>query len=119
MSEIAKVERKGKIATLYSPGYGAGWASWNKDYLPEIVFDADIVQFILSKSANGKGVNGLSISDRDELEKLAAKKYPDAYLGGLEQVRIEWVKKGTKFVISEYDGFESVDEYDPDEYLEA
>ena len=31
-----KVIRDGKVAVLYSPGYGAGWYSWNWNH-PECV----------------------------------------------------------------------------------
>lgn len=27
-----KVIRDGMVAVIYSPGYGAGWSSWNRDY---------------------------------------------------------------------------------------
>lgn len=42
MEEIKKVIRDGKVAILYSPGYGAGWYSWNSGvrqclFSPEIV----------------------------------------------------------------------------------
>ena len=28
---VEKLERDGKVAILYSPGYGAGWSTWNDD----------------------------------------------------------------------------------------
>ena len=30
---MKKVNENDEVAVLVSPGYGAGWYSWNKDYL--------------------------------------------------------------------------------------
>lgn len=94
MSE--KLIRDGKVAVLYSPGYGAGWLTWNDEY-PEMVFDKEIAELL---------------EDGDfspvKVEEICKAKYPDAYLGGAEQLKIEWLPQGTRFEISEYDGNESV-----------
>jgi hypothetical protein len=34
-----KVIRDGKVAVLYSPGYGAGWFSWHG--IEELLYDVD------------------------------------------------------------------------------
>jgi hypothetical protein len=34
---MEKVIRDGKVAVLYSPGYGAGWYSWNRDQVRDQV----------------------------------------------------------------------------------
>jgi acetyl-CoA acetyltransferase len=39
---MEKVIRDGKVAILYSPGFGAGWSTWNS-YSNEMIFDPDIV----------------------------------------------------------------------------
>jgi len=91
---MEKVVRDGKVAVLFSPGYGAGWYTWNQDN-PEIVFDPNIVHFV----------------ETQEFEKLEAYvdlKYPDLYLSGLGDLEIKWIPEGTEFRISEYDGNESV-----------
>lgn len=88
-----KLRRDGKVAVLYSPGYGAGWSTWC-DY-EGMVFDADIAKAVLA----GK---------HEDAGKIAAVKYPDAYLGGLSDLQVEWVKEGEQFEITEYDGSESV-----------
>ncbi len=90
-----KVERDGKIAVVYSPGFGAGWYTWNQEH-PEMIFDPAIVDFIENKKA-------------EELLAYAMLKWPDAYLGGIEDLRIYWVDKGTLFRINEYDGSETVE----------
>ena len=40
-----KVIRNAKIAVLVSPGYGAGWYSWNKSH-PECLFDPEVVAWV-------------------------------------------------------------------------
>ena len=85
----------GKVAVLYSPGYGAGWYTWNSDF-PQCVFQPEIVELILQ----GK---------REEAEKMAEELYGSGfYTGGASDLEVKWVEEGTQFEISEYDGNESV-----------
>lgn len=101
---MKKYIKDGKVAILYSPGYGAGWSSWNTQY-PELLFDSDIVQFVLDHPDMNKR--------EDEFTSLFQDKYPDAYFGGCRDLKIEWMFPGTQFRITEYDGFESI-EYNDD-----
>ena len=87
--------RGGKVAVLYSPGFGAGWYTWNLKH-PEIVFDPMIVDLI----ENG---------DLDKLQNYVTVRYPDIYAGGLSDLTIKWIPEGTLFRIHEYDGSESVE----------
>ena len=48
---VTKVIRDGKVAVLYSPGFGAGWSTWNS-HNPDLLFDSIIVDFVLNKSEN-------------------------------------------------------------------
>lgn len=90
-----KLERDGKVAVLYSPKYGAGWSTWNSEEAEALLFDADIATAILE--------------DNKELAlSIANTKYPNAYKGGLVDLTVAWVDKGTVFEIDEYDGYESV-----------
>ena len=85
-----KVIRDGMVAVLYSPGYGAGWHTWNEGV---DVFDAEMVA---------------AIDDKPTLYAIAKRKYPDAYDGELRDLKIFWVPQGARFEIHEYDGSESV-----------
>ncbi len=96
---LEKVRRDGKIAVVYSPGYGAGWFSWNTSH-PELLFHPDIVLPLLDES--------LSQDEREDKAKAAAKLlFPDAYISG-QRLRVEWVCEGDQVLIEEYDGTESV-----------
>ena len=41
---MEKVIRDGKVAVLYSPGYGAGWFSWHG--IEELLYDPVVVGMI-------------------------------------------------------------------------
>lgn len=90
-----KVVRDGMVAVLVSPGFGAGWYTWNKE-IPEVLFDPTLVDLVL---------NG---AESVELVAYADLKYPEAYTGGAEQLIVRWVPEGAQFRIDEYDGAESL-----------
>lgn len=94
--KITKIIKNGKVAVLYSPGYGAGWHFWNKR-CEECIFDGDIVNLVESGAS------------ADAIEKAALRKWPDGYWGGARDLKIAWLDKGALFRISEYDGFESIE----------
>lgn len=100
-----KVIRDGKVAVLYSADYGAGWFSWNPEHI-ELLFDPAIVELVESEQW-------------EELKVYVTLKYPDIYMGGLDDLRIEWVPKGTLFVIQEHDGNEWVELRDQINWIEA
>ena len=102
-----KFIRDGKVAVLYSPGYGAGWSTWNQEYGDELVFDPGLVDLVLA----GR--------DQEEIVVYATLKWPDACLLGLASLDVEWVPVGTKFQIGEYDGHESVNVFDEEDWFIA
>lgn len=93
-----KLERGNQVAVLYSPGFGAGWYSWNDD--EGLLFDREIVEAVLA-------------DDRKKAVKIAERKYPGGYFGGGENLAVAWVDKGSRFEIDEYDGRESVRVFGP------
>lgn len=100
-----KMRKDGNVAVLYSPGYGAGWFTWNSSH-PGLVFDREIVEAVLA-------------GDRDAAAEIAERKYPDGYFGGADDLKVMWLKEGSAFEITEYDGFESVHVIGDHEYLVA
>jgi hypothetical protein len=92
-----KVIRDGKVAVLYSPGFGAGWSTWNTP-LSELLFDSVIVDFVLNKPENW--LQGI-----DAYCELV---YPGAYTGGASDLEVMWIPAGSQFLVEEYDGSESV-----------
>ena len=103
---MEKVVKDGMVAVLYSPGFGAGWFSWNEEY-PQCIFDPDLVAAVLS----GESV---------KVCELAEEKYGEFfYTGGARDLRVCWVKQGEQFEITEYDGSEDVNIIGENQYMVA
>ena len=105
MKKVHKLIDNGKVAVLYSPGFGAGWSTWNQQ-VPEILFDPAIVVFV----------------EKDqwaELETFVTLKYPGLYKGGIKDLAIAWVPEGTLFKVNESDGSESIELKDSDSWILA
>lgn len=96
----------GKVAVLYSPGYGAGWSTWAHENEEAMVFDSRIVEHVLA-------------GDFEKAGELAEKLYPGNYVGGAKQLDVMWLPVGTQFEITEYDGSESVEVLSEKRYLTA
>jgi len=87
-------KKDGKTAVLVSPGFGAGFSTWNK---PEMAVDFDLVEAFLS-------------GDMNRFEYIVVEKYGEnMYLGGMKDLMVVWVDEGKKFRIDEYDGNERVE----------
>ena len=100
-----KLSENGKVAVLYSPDFGAGWYSWNKDY-PEILFDPAMVKLVEKEQY-------------DELATYVELKYPGIFTGGLYDLKVEWLDEGKKFRVIEYDGSESIEVEDEIDWMIA
>ena len=92
---MKKVLRDGAVAVLYSPGFGAGWSTWNEDQ--NIMFDSRIVE----KVEQGKQAEITT----EFMESIG---YTECFCGGVDALEVKWVSEGDQFEIREYDGFESV-----------
>jgi hypothetical protein len=102
---IEKLSEDGKVAVLYSPGFGAGWYTWNQT-VPQILFDPAIVKFVEKEKW-------------DELATYVALKYPDIYTGGMKDLKVAWIPEGTLFRVDDYDGSESIELKENDNWLVA
>ncbi|KAI4179101.1 MAG: hypothetical protein LQ346_007277 [Caloplaca aetnensis] len=102
------VNDEGKVAVMYSPGFGGGWSSYEWCYSDnpkeqEIrAFDKDIVEAVLEEDyklaaslANLKA-SGVDKEDNGYLESAARK------------VQIGWLNPGEEMNIDEYDGNETI-----------
>ena len=91
----------GKVAVAVSRGYGAGWSTWNGINPMDARFNTLFL--------NGEINEIKKICEQEDL----------GYAGGAEDVSIEWIPVGTKFVIEEYDGAESLMEIQEYDWMEA
>ena len=103
-----KVIVDGKVAVLVSGGFGAGWSTWQNDdeSNASMAFEPTIVEMVLA------GEKDKNRAQREEtmykLEAYMSETYPDYYTGGLDGIDVKWVPVGTRFIIDEYDGNESL-----------
>lgn len=93
-----KLIRDGNVAVLYSPGYGAGWSTWNGDNSAFFLFDESLVKL---REEN---------ASLDDVEKHLKPKFGEDHFCvlGWEDVEISWLPEGTAFVVEEYDGNERI-----------
>ena len=92
---MEKVIRDGRVAVLYSSGYGAGWYSWHG--IEELLYDPVVVGMVEAK-----------VSEKNIVEYCHKKYDEEAYFGGAEDLAINWIFEGEQFTIEEYDGAESI-----------
>lgn len=116
-------------AVLVSPGYGAGWSTWNSEYGVKLATDKRIVQYIIDCQEDRKKwdvswqYHRISNSDCDGARGF--KKFlndigynaDSIYLGGVRNIEVKKVNVRDRWHITEYDGSESLyifSEYDDD-----
>jgi len=117
---MKKEIRDGKVAVLYSPGFGAGWSTWNilRDGTA-MMFDPSIVYMV--EEMNKLDADDLTGRNNwaDNIVEYSKQTYPEAYCGGVEDLVIEWIPVGTLFKINEYDGSETIEYKENDYWIEA
>ena len=101
---MKKLIRDGKVAVLISPGYGAGWSTWN-NHTPQILWDPTIVKMV----------------EEGCRPQIFHQYVEDVYPGyvnalGIETLKVVWIPQGTRFHITEYDGHESIVLYDEENW---
>ena len=100
-----KVIRDGKVAVLYSPGYGAGWFSWNT-WCKECLFSPEIVAMVEA------GINWEK--DWKKVEKKAKELFNkdgkefEVYDNAVRDLKIAWIDEGAVFQIHENEGYERI-----------
>jgi hypothetical protein len=105
--------RDGQVAVLVSPGFGAGWSTWCEfDDRKAVTFDPWIVDILLSDQYNRK-------EKIDRIYAHCAVKYPDMYMGGASDLTVEWIPQGTLFRIAEYDGSETIELKEAEDWIQA
>ena len=97
---MEKVIRDGKVAVIISAGWGAGWSTWHGH--KELIFHPKLVEWVESEQPTVVAISTIlkEILGEEEAEHI--------YLGGVENLKVQWLPEGTKFRIEEYDGAEYV-----------
>jgi len=92
------VDEDGNVAVLVSHGFGGGWSTWGSEELA-----------LCPKTAKLVDGRDNRLIDSEQLVNAVAELYPDAFTGGVDDLSIEWLPKGTQFRITEYDGSEDLE----------
>ena len=92
------------MKVLISPGYGAGWSTWNS---PEMAVDERLIEAF---------ENGIS---EEGMKQLCEELGYESYMGGFEDLEIVEVPRGSLFKIRVYDGYESIEVFDDSDRLRA
>jgi hypothetical protein len=86
---------KGELGVLISTGWGSGWSTWNNK---ELAYDKRIIEKWLEK-----------VSADDMCDYIESLEYERPYMGGYDNLHLEFIPRGTMFRIHEYDGAESIE----------
>ena len=91
------------MKVLISPGYGAGWSTWND---PRMAFDERIIRAF-----------ECGISEEDMKALCVECDYHDGFggapcMGGFSQLKVIDIPSGMMFQIAEYDGAERIRFFD-------
>ena len=89
---MKKYIRDGRIGVLISPGYGSSFSTWTGDM--EMAIDKDLIEAFLD-------------DDTVEMKHILSTKYDNPYIS-VENLVLEWVTVGERFMIAEYDGHEEI-----------
>lgn len=97
------------MKVLISPGFGAGWSTWNDS---RMAIDKDLIELF------ERGCT------EDEMASLCLKKgYGDGdfppYMGGFLDLEVTEVPSGCHFKIEEYDGAESIEVLEEEDWFYA
>ena len=112
---MSRYEKDGKVAVLISTDYGAGWSTWaDDDEKLLLLFDPAIVEILLEHEGD---------DDKEEMktkiENIFTLKSYKSYTGGVRDLEIVWVPRGTAFQVRQYDGSESIILKENDDWIVA
>jgi hypothetical protein len=127
---MKKVIKDGKVGVLISPGYGAGFSSWGAPI--EAIFNPTLIELVEEKHTmefvpNEKGgITRFRVWDDPKYKELIQKMidfventWEDVYSGGVPDLQVVWIPEGSKFIIEEYDGSESLQLMDETNWITA
>lgn len=115
---VRNINGKKRRAVSISSDYGAGWSTLNEGFISPV--DARNNLFVLTAKELYKhaSIRMISIIDQArEIKDLFYATHPDINREGLnvtvtpgvlQEVSIEWIDCDRKFIVDEYDGFESL-----------
>lgn len=108
-----KVIRSGKVAVLYSPGFGAGWYTWNDKKMLWLIFHPELIDLVEQE----KLVEAAELAEKIGAELYGQEEYVCTL--GSRDLQIAWIDEDTLFRINEYDGSESIEFMSDESFIKA
>lgn len=104
-SRTRYVRDDGMVGVIYSPDFGGGFSTWGKS---EMAVDPVIVEWVLQMEQHRPDTPAFTALEAT-IQKYVEKTYDVWWNGGRGSVlNIRWLPAGTKFIINEYDGSETI-----------
>jgi hypothetical protein len=117
------VTEDGLVLVLVSDGYGEGWSSECRDpsLRKQMILDSRLVQFVASEDFDKKSEQiftdlCISVFSKDTFMSTYE---ISLSVSGFSQLCIEMIPNNSQFRINQYDGNESVEIYNPKNYITA
>lgn len=98
-----KVIRDGKVGVLVSPSFGGGFYTWGAPL--QAIFDPRLIELVENEKYQ-------------EAIDYVQETY-DVFSGGVQDLVVTWIPQGAKFIINEYDGFESITVFEDLDWITA
>ena len=94
---MEKIIKEGKVGVIIHEGWGSGWST-DKGMPKSSLFDPTLIQMLEKQST------------QKQIEEYALSTYGKKSWGGWSghNLVILWVEEGREFLITEYDGMESI-----------
>lgn len=94
----------GMVGVVIAPDFGGGFSTWSND--PEMALDPQIVKWVLEMNKHEFSTVEYNTIHDKIYQYVNGPRYNASYHG--DQLIVEWVPQGTRFIIHEYDGAESI-----------
>ena len=99
--------KDGKVAVVYSPFYGAGWSTWNREHSEILMMHPLIAEAVHEWQSHLLSEHAYKNKLHFALDILGLGQ-EDLFIEDITTLAIFWLNPGDKFMIEEYDGKESV-----------
>lgn len=117
ITEVPLKEKDGKVGVLVHNGYGGFWSYFDI----RLAVDARIIDYWEKHKGDREFLDACRIHDSDQAKEVKTflislgydpRKF-DVY-GFDDALKLEWIPKSSRFIIQEYDGYETIKIIDPD-----
>lgn len=97
------VREDGMVGVVITPGFGGGFSTWSR--YPEMALDPQVVEWVIKMNRYEHGSEKYN-KLHCKISLYVTEKYGASYHG--DPLIVSWVPQGTRFIIHEYDGRESI-----------